>query len=319
MSSKRSGQKADVHELLKRLADEEQAFLEREFLAPAVAGGSVAVKIGGVFCKLAIEPRDFRGWGIFKPSSHVLAHLVRPATLRERREYLQLFPLVRLILCRRDQDSWLASAGSFGDSRFQLDGLAPVLLAEEVQQFDMVLAHFDGRSFWFDEIDSRHDAAMATYLRQALAERVPAEQVERKGLTAEQRAAYELNYWELEQRPGSRRGRRRELSSPEDQAAQRLHEALSHAGARLVDFLERGDSFRVTYHVGGRQFTSAVDKQDLTVQVAGICLSGEDQKFDLASLVGVLRENEAGYVIGVGEENAGMNEQDYWRVHPPRV
>ena len=120
------------------LAAKEDAFLEREFLAPVMAGQTVRVRIGGVVCRIAVEPGDFAeprnsvGWGVFQPTSTAAARLVRPATLSERREYLRLFPLLRLILCRRAGQTWLGSAASFGDHRLQLDGFAPVMLVEEV-------------------------------------------------------------------------------------------------------------------------------------------------------------------------------------------
>ena len=102
-----------------------------------------------------------------------------------------------------------------------------------------------------------------------------------------------------------------------DPVRRRLWASLSHAGAQLVDYLERSDSFRVSFRVGGRSFTSTVNKEDLTVQVAGICLSGEDARFDLASLIGVLREGEQNdELYAVGED--GMDEEEYWRVHPPQ-
>jgi hypothetical protein len=161
---------------------------------------------------------------------------------------------------------------------------------------------------------------------------MPPGDLQRRGLTAEERAAYELNYWELirprEAFDASQRNplyrRRSGIPRPggqppeSDPVRRRLRESLSHAGAELLDYLERADSFRVSFTVGGRQYTSSVDKDDLTVQVAGICLSGEDRRFDLGSLVGVLREGEReGEIHGVGGD-VGMDEEEYWRVHPPR-
>jgi hypothetical protein len=325
--------KPNVDDLLDRLAAKEAEFLGQEFLAPALPGGLVRVRIGGAICRVRIVPADFVGWGVFRPSSHNDASLVRPATMAERRKYLRLFRLFRLIVCRRAGDTWFASAGSFGDGRIQFEGMAPIRLAEEVQLFDSVCCRFDGSHFWFDEHDARHDPGAAAYLRAALAERTPPQDLHRPGLTAEERAAYEVNYWQLLQPAGgdpaaapaavARQRRRRvhqhqaDAASESDLVHQRLQENLSHAGARLIDYLERADSFRVRYSVAGREYTSSVDKTDLTVQVAGICLSGEDQKFDLASLVGVLREgDDSGEALRIGDD--GMGEEDYWRVHPRR-
>jgi hypothetical protein len=321
----------NVDELMRSLEAKETAFLANEFLAPVVAGGEVRVRIGSVICQLLVEPRDFHGWGVFQPLSHGNARLVRTASLGERRAYLRLFPLVRLILCGRADNRWLASAASFGDRRVQLDGFAPVLMVDDAQQFDTVCVRYDGGFFWFEEVDGRRDPGAAAYLREALAARTAPNDLSRKGITAEERAAYDVEYWRLfraehpetaaEHSPDeTARGRRPASSRPVgDAIARRLAANLSHAGAQLVEYLERGDSYRVTYSVDGQRFTSSVNKADLTVQVAGICLSGEDGLFDLASLVGVLREGEQGYgLVRVGDDRGAIDEDHYWRVHPPR-
>jgi hypothetical protein len=334
--SRQSSDKPDVSKLLERFAAAENEFLRQEFLAPALRGGIVRVRMGGVLCLIRINPPEFEGWGVFRPNSHTDANLVRQASLAERRRYLELFPIFRLLVCRRAGNVWFGSAASFGDARIQFEGMAPLQLVEEVQLFDCVRARYDGSQFWYDELDTRHDPGAAAYLRAALADQTSPDSLHRSGLTAEERAAYELNYWQLvepaqvdegedaetseQDAPHSRRRKRpprEEEPQESDLVRRRLRASLSHAGARLIDYLERADSFRVRYTIGGRQYTSSVNKEDLTVQVAGICLSGEDQKFDLGSLVGVLREGDQhGEIPRIGDD--GMEEQEYWRVHPRR-
>jgi hypothetical protein len=312
INPKKPTKKPDVQKLLSKLAADEEKFLAQEFLAPVLPGGEVHVQIAGVVCKIGVQPDDFAGWGVFQPVSHTAANLIRPATMLERRRYLELFPLVRLIVCRQTAGRSWCSTASFGDQRFQIEGLVPVELSEAVQVFDRIHSRYDGSHFWFDALDVRADPSITVYLRTAIAQPVAPDELDRPGLSAEERAAYELNHWKLV---------RKEVESDVkilgDTVPNRLRESLSHAGAQLIDYLERSDSFRVTYRIGGRQYTSAVNKADLTVQVAGICLSGEDRKFDLASLVGVLREaDEGGRIVPVGEY--GIDEEQYWRVHPPR-
>lgn len=250
------------------------------------------MRIAGVACTLRVTPADFEGWGVFRATSHSAAELVREAGLAERQRYLKLFPLVRLILCARDSATvsrrgshWPAMTAHRGDARFQISGMVPVRLADEVQQFDVVRARFDGSSFWFDDLDPARDPATADFLRKSLTATIEPNQLQRPGLTPEERAAYAVNFFEKEEVR-----QQTEVETTET----RLREALRHAGAEFVDFLERRDGYRVTYTIGGRQHVSAVRKDDLTVQVAGICLDGQDRQFDLASLVGVIREGETG-------------------------
>lgn len=297
------------HEVLGKLAAAEERFLHSEFLAPVVRDGEVRVRIAGVVARLLVTPAGFEGWGVFQPVSHTEARLVREAGLAERRRYLELFPLVRLILAVREQGHWLAMPAHRGDARLRIDGLVPLRLVEEAQQFEVVRARFDGAQFWFEGPEAARDPATAAWLRSSLKASVPPDRLERTGLTAEERSAYAANCAAIEAV---------QQQNEAAQAEQKLQDALRHAGAELVGYLERRDGYRVTYRIGGREHVSAVRKDDLAVQVAGICLSGQDRAFDLTSLVGVLREAEqGGAVVPVGPENLGMAEDDYWDVHPP--
>jgi hypothetical protein len=295
-------------EALTRLAAEEERFLASEFLAPVLRGGLVQVRVAGVICTLRIRPADFEGWGVFRPASHSAAALVRAANLAEQRRYLELFPLVRLILAGQREGQWLALPAHRADSRFRIDGEIPVRLVEEANLFEVIEARFDGTHFWYAGPDTRWDPAAASYLRQQLDQLTSPDKLQRSGLTADERAAYALNFWpRFEATEEARR-------SVEER---RLRGALAHAGAELRDYVERQDVYTVTYEVDGQRHVSAVSKKDLSVQVAGICLSGEDQSFDLQSLVGVIREAQGGAgLVRVGEENRGMPEEHYWRVHP---
>lgn len=304
--------------LFDKLADAETRFVGSEFLAPALSGGEVRVRIGGVACALRVTPAGFAGWGIFRATSSSTAELVREAGLAERDRYLKLFPLVRLIVCQRDGTvkskrrlQWLAMPAQRGDARFQIAGLVPVRLADELRAFDVVRARFDGGSFWYDDHDPARDPATAEYLRSSLKSLVEPNQLQRSGLTPEEKAVYAVKYFQQAEV-------RKQIES--DATETRLKNALEHAGAEFVDFLERRDSYRVTYSVGGRRHVSAVRKDDLTVQVAGICLSGQDGRFDLASLVGVIREGEAGEeIVRVGVDDGAIGERDYWNIHPPNA
>jgi hypothetical protein len=279
--------KKRLHEALERLAAAEARAFASEFLAPMLRGGTVQVRIAGVVCRLAVGPPDFEGWGIFRTTSPTTAQLVRPARLAERRRYLDLLPLLRTIVCFREGNQWLAIPANGADTRFRIEGLVPVRLVEEAQLFEVLLTRFDGTQCWYDGPDPRRDPGTAAYLRESLALMVESEKLFRPGLTAAERAAYVLNYAPR---------LRAELEARRDRVEERLRAALAHGGAEFREYQERGDVYRVAYEVDGRRHGSIVARDDLSVRVAGICLSGQDGDFDLQSLVGVLREARGGEI-----------------------
>lgn len=297
-----------LRDALARLAAAEAHFLGREFLAPVVRRGEVNVRLAGVVCRFEVKPPGFEGWGVFRPESLVVAGLVRPATLAERRDYLRLLPPAALILCGREGRRWYGLAAREAGPRVRVEGPAPVDFVEEGRAFDTVIGRFDGGRFLYERPDLARDPGAPAYLRARLDRLAPPESLDRPGLTGPERDAYDRLYQaRLRDAEQFRRGH--------DEL--RLRRALRHAGARLVDFVDRDDSFRVTFEVDGRRHVSAVSRRDLTVQVAGICLSGQDRRFDLQSLVGVIRLGiEGGEVLPIGEDNGGMPEPLYFDIHP---
>jgi hypothetical protein len=284
--------KRNILDAIDQLAKAESEFVGSEFLSPVLRGAGVGVMIAGVRCRLAVSPGNFEGWGIFRAVSHTQAKFLRAPTLAQRRQYLALFPAVRLILTMREQKQWLGVSASSGDSRISLSGPAPVRFAgDDAELFDTVIARFDGSQLWFDRVDDRSDPATASYLRQSFTSLAEPDEVQRPALTAEQRLAYLIAYKaRVEELLREQRAR------PEH----RLKAALEHAGARLREYSEQGDFYRVSYDVDGRRHTSIVRKDDLAVVTAGICLSGRDHHFDLGSLVGVLREGtQSGQMIRI--------------------
>ena len=294
----------DIHSLLDKMESAEEAFLETEFLAPVLPGRQVQVRIAGLVCTLRVTGGAEPGWAVLKPVSLDRARVVARPSLRQVRDFLALFPAVRLVLLARAGHDWLALQAHRGDTRFQIAGLVRVHLAVGVEPFQQIVARFDGAHFWFQEIDRRRSPAVAAYLRKALAEETQPDALHKPTLTAEEREAY---CWACKAIEAARR----------DQVELRLTDALARADADLASYIEREDAYTVTFAVDGRPHRSTVRKDDLTVLVAGICLAGQDRQFDLQSLVGVIREGARNRrLVRVGRED-GLNEEMYWRIHPP--
>jgi hypothetical protein len=211
-------------------------------------------------------------------------------------EYLSLLPEVRLILLQAQGRRWLSLPALSGDRRFRIEGAVAVQLPEEgLERFETVISRFDGRLFWYERRDPGRDPAVAAYLRQKLGNAgrdcLPpdAARLHKRGLTREEREAYALLRSVI-------------VAEQRDHTEVRLSEALEHAGARLRSYSERGGVYVVQYEIDGRRHVSSVNRDDLSVVTAGICLDGTDRRFDLTSLVGVLRQaHGSGRIYWMGD------------------
>lgn len=272
----------DIRKILNQLATQEAQLFDTQFLAPCVRGGRVRTKAGGMIYTFKPKPRNFEGWGIFQPANEKIAEIVDEPNLPQIAEYLQLLAPVRLQLAHvlREQ-TWLAYPVNESDAK-QRTGFAkpvPVHLVTEGSQFEPIVARWDGHSWWFDEIDRRADPLFSEELKSALKQLVCPQEIRFKGMTPEMRAVYELVTRNIKD------------FQPKVMDEKRLQRALNLGGGELQDFRDRDDYWLVEWTSrSGERHSSAIDKQDLTVISAGICLSGEDRKFDLQSLVGVVED-----------------------------
>jgi len=286
----------DIRDLLGRLSKAEEELRARRFLAPCVRGGRLRTNVAGLLYTFEPSPRDFEGWGLFRPDGEREARLVEKADLPRVAEYLSLFPRLRLRLAHRLRGAtWLAYPANESDARQRFSPAAvrplAVHLVEDGQEFEQALARSVGGAWLFEELDRRADPLDAERLRDAWREGAAPAALGWKGLTPEMCACYSLLYRREEL--ARVRSRLREERRRERTDEGRLRGALRFGGGDLRSYRDRGDHWLVEWATrDGERHTSAISKDDLTVISAGVCLSGEDEKFDLQSLVGVVERGE---------------------------
>lgn len=267
------------------MAQEEKQFRKRKFIAPATKSGKVCTRMSGIVYNFDFEDESFEGWGLFKAVSERKAKLVKEADIQMIDQYLKLFKAFRLRLIYKLEDfTWLAYPVNESDARQRLGKVEPLLvrLVTEGKDFEQIVARFDGVAFWFDKLDRKADPFLAEDLRAALKEEKLVEELDIKGLTPETKTTYDMAV-----------DRRillfKEFQSKTDEG--RLKAALKTGGGSLDDFEDRGEFWVVNWTTSnGEKHHSAIQKDNLTVMSAGICLAGEDDRFDLQSLVAVVED-----------------------------
>lgn len=265
--------------ILQKLANAERSLLNTRFLAPRPKGAQVRVRVNGLIKTFQTTPADFEGWGVFHVCSSQMAKLEKNATPVSVTKYLDRLVRFRLYLVRPlNGKTWLAYPTDGGSFKDRVGALRPVEvhLVTQGRAFERAVCRWDGTNFWFQNLDRRSDPTVAKRLGEALKNFVAPRALRFKGLSPELRKAYSLVFDTAE----DLRIRCSET---------RLKKAIEMGGGRLENFTDRGDYWATNWLTStGERHTSAIRKSDLTVMSAGICLSGEDEKFDLHSLVGVV-------------------------------
>ncbi|MFP4435732.1 MAG: hypothetical protein ACLFVO_00485 [Chloroflexaceae bacterium] len=272
--------KTNALDLINRLGGAEAALHGQEFMAPLLRDGRARLRLRGLIYELRVT--DARpGWWCCRIRDVRHAEIVTEAMPWQRGDYLALWPALRLVLLEPLRTgAWLALPFNPADAhqRFGFAGPLPVNLVEGGQPFERIIGRVEGSTIWYDDVDHRADLSTAETLRTALAAEQEASHV--AGLGAGEQAAYTL----LLQQATEQR-----VNSIAARTERRLRHALEIGGAQLLGYELTDNGLRVTWQRNGRRSVTLVGT-DLGVVSAGICLSGEDDRFDLTSIVGVIQD-----------------------------
>ena len=266
--------------LIEALARDEAALRGREFLAPLLVPGRVRLRLRDLIYELAVTGAT-SGWWICRMLDAYHAQVICDALPWQRGDYLALWPALRLVLLEPlKRDAWLALPYNPADAvqRFRFAGPLVVFLVEGGQPFERVIGRVEGSTIWYDDRDRCADPRVAEALRAALAAGQSEPHVPHVG--AGERAAYTL----LVQRQAGQ-----QAAAEAARTAQRLRHALEVGGARLLGYETSEAGLRVTWERNGQRSVTVIDA-DLNVVSAGVCLSGEEERFDLPSIVRVVQD-----------------------------
>jgi hypothetical protein len=249
------------------------------FFTPLTTEGKARLRVSGLVYELQVKNAQPGWWRCRITNAHT-SELIDQAEPWQRGEYLKLWPVLRLVLLEPFKSgAWLALPYNPADAskRFGIAGPVVVQLVEGGQPFERVIGRVEGSTIWYDDHDRRADAWVAERLRASFA----AEQ-EQHGVPGV--GAGDAAYVLLAMRRDQVRG-----ATAIGTNERRIRDALRVGGACLVGYETTEHGIRVMWERAGQRHVTLVNAQ-LCVVSAGICLSGGDQLFDLASIVGVVQD-----------------------------
>lgn len=276
----------DVLDLISKIGKQESSLTQRTFVSPNFNNDTVATRVEGIVYTFSVPKKE--GWFKFQPLNSKKARVVGPAELDEIEGYLKQLGKVRVVLVMKQQDMFMGIPDKTNNFGLGFNNLMPVYLCGDYpSDFDRVITRYDGANLWYERVDTGNDPAKGDYLRECMAKVVLPKDIKFTGLTLEEKHAYAMRLTF-------------DRKLVEDQKKDQLKQDVEFAGGKFIGFSEKSDHFAITYTVDGQQFTTRVTKDPRRMVVsAGLCLAGNDRKFDLKSLVTVIREAQERRIVHI--------------------
>ena len=284
----------DARQLIEKISITEKQIRSREFFAPFTETSKrVYVKVDGINYAFRIVGQHGSGFGIFRPIDFSCAKYISGASIDITRNYLDALPKLHFILAYETNKGWVGYPFNLESAQktIGLNSQAIIDNVSDVQRFDVITGRFDGMHFWFDEIFHGSDPLKADRMRVCFESYPNSVKLMRKhcelikSITPEEIQTFNLavDSWVIFQ-----------ATSTEDILAG----SLARGGGKFRSYVIRGDNIEVKWtSERGSDYTSLVKKESFDIVSAGICLEGEDHKFNLKDLPGVIREGEQSDLI----------------------
>jgi hypothetical protein len=271
----------DVLSAIKVISEIEKSSRKREIISPIYNQEYVQSRIDGLICRFSIPKGTPPGWHVFVPDSLKTVKIVREAEYSEIQGYLEILQRVKMVTMYKKGLTYFCIPLKNSQLGLDFKEIVPVRLpSDDVFDFDTINVRYDGSTFWYQEKNILSDIFKASYLRESFRSLLPASQLKYHGLSLEEKSAYAIKM-------------NLDKDILEKLKKDKMEKAVTHGGGKLIGFHEYNTHLKVTFSVDGQEYTSTVRKDDsLEVISSGICLSGEDSKFDLKSLVSVFREKQ---------------------------
>lgn len=269
------------------------------FVAPLVPSTNrIYTKQNGMPYTFKRHPNMPDGWHRFRQLDQmgIVIDLLEPPTQLEIMAYLDIMPRTAMIALHNLADqTWLCLPFNFGDAKQKGFSTTPVpvyLVGDSIESFDLIYANGEPEALIYNRRAGFQIADRSVLLSEVDGTGIPVFS------SHEIRTAFMI----LRERFVSRRladeleAEKRKSRTVED----RIKNNLEYLGAELLSWRESGNDLIVRWRDRGEVYESRVNS-DLSVGTvsAGLCLSGQDQKFDIAAMVDVVRE-----AVKLGRPNA---------------
>ena len=304
-----------ARDLVDKIIEAENDFKKSQFISPVIPGVNIRIRIHGLIHELAVNNREYRGWAILQATDDKTARVVSEPEIDVIKKYLKLFPRLRMMVIGKP-DEYVAMPVDIGNKLGITCSNLVYLCDDEPQQFDYIIARYDGL-FWYDDIDMGRDPMIAEDMRQALDKNVSTSSLSIKGMSNVDKMVYDFAYQlKAEKQKKIIEERRKKLLQNKEAS---IHDSVEFSGGAIKRIDEMDDRYHIEWTLDGHEQKSIeVSKKNLRVFSVGVCIEDAGATFDLKSLVSAVKSRKQlmeledaytdGYAWHVGDEKAKRRE-----------